>query len=236
MEALPPACAGCVMLSVFQPMCGIFSCGSAGVIRSTSPAIQPNPSVISYSRPRSASNCMPTQMPKNGRPFFGLPHQAQPSCHRPRRARAGSRQTRRRRAAQCDRRTPRRCLLPSTAARQRSRMRVTAYSKASRASASRRVASPFLIGSTRQKETSRSFNLGARCANGSSLARPTCSIPTVIWARPCPRSWSGSFVPRSSGRSPRSCADAEDSAELNSDCAGPCSMRLSARIGRRTRK
>ena len=39
-------------------------------MRSTSPAIQPSPSVTSYSRPRSARSCMPTQMPKNGRPFF----------------------------------------------------------------------------------------------------------------------------------------------------------------------
>ncbi len=38
-------------------------------MRSTSPAIQPRPSVTSYSRPRSARSCMPTQMPKNGRPL-----------------------------------------------------------------------------------------------------------------------------------------------------------------------
>ena len=57
-------------LSVFQPICGIFSCGSSGVMRSTSPAIQPSPSVTSYSRPRSAISCMPTQMPKNGRPLL----------------------------------------------------------------------------------------------------------------------------------------------------------------------
>jgi hypothetical protein len=54
--------------SVFQPMWGIFRLGSAGVMRSTSPAIQPSPSVTSYSRPRSAISCMPTQMPRNGRP------------------------------------------------------------------------------------------------------------------------------------------------------------------------
>ena len=54
--------------SVFQPMCGIFSSGSAGVILSTSPAIQPRPLVTSYSSPRSAMSCMPTQMPRNGRP------------------------------------------------------------------------------------------------------------------------------------------------------------------------
>ena len=30
--------------------------------------IQPSPSVTSYSRPRSAMSCMPTQMPRNGRP------------------------------------------------------------------------------------------------------------------------------------------------------------------------
>ena len=39
-------------------------------MRSTSPAIQPRPGVTSYSRPRSAINCMPTQMPKNGRPLL----------------------------------------------------------------------------------------------------------------------------------------------------------------------
>ncbi len=38
-------------------------------MRSTSPAIQPRPSVTSYSRPRSAISCMPTQMPRNGRPL-----------------------------------------------------------------------------------------------------------------------------------------------------------------------
>ena len=31
--------------------------------------IHPRPSVTSYSRPRSAINCMPTQMPRNGRPL-----------------------------------------------------------------------------------------------------------------------------------------------------------------------
>ena len=37
--------AACSMLSVFQPMCGIFKSGSVGVMRSTSPAIQPRPGV-----------------------------------------------------------------------------------------------------------------------------------------------------------------------------------------------
>ena len=48
--------------------CGIFRFGSAGVMRSTSPGIQPSPGVTTYSRPRSAMSCMPTQMPRNGRP------------------------------------------------------------------------------------------------------------------------------------------------------------------------
>ena len=40
-----PSSSGCglAVSSVFQPMCGIFSSGSAGVMRSTSPAIQPSP-------------------------------------------------------------------------------------------------------------------------------------------------------------------------------------------------
>ena len=50
-------------------MCGIFSAGSDGAILSTSPRIQPSPSVTTYSRPRSAMSCMPTQMPRNGRPL-----------------------------------------------------------------------------------------------------------------------------------------------------------------------
>ena len=44
--------------------------GSDGAIRSTSPDIQPRPDVTRYSRPRSAINCMPTQIPKNGFPFL----------------------------------------------------------------------------------------------------------------------------------------------------------------------
>ena len=52
----------------FQPMCGTFSARSAGSIRTTSPAIQPKPGTSSYSCPRVASICMPTQMPRKGRP------------------------------------------------------------------------------------------------------------------------------------------------------------------------
>ena len=64
-----PANSGCWRLSsiVFQPICGIFSAGSAGVISLTSPAIQPKPLVTVFSRPRSDISCMPTQMPRNGR-------------------------------------------------------------------------------------------------------------------------------------------------------------------------
>ena len=67
-----PSSSGCWRrsFSVFQPMCGIFRLGSSGVMRSTSPGIQPRPSTTSYSRPRSAISCMPTQMPRNGRPFW----------------------------------------------------------------------------------------------------------------------------------------------------------------------
>ncbi len=57
------------MSSVFQPICGIFETWVARLDldrprRGSSRA----PSVTSYSRPRSAISCMPTQMPKNGRP------------------------------------------------------------------------------------------------------------------------------------------------------------------------
>ncbi len=55
-------------VSVFQPMCGIFRLGSLGRIGATSPAIQSRPATISCSSPRVAINCMPTQMPRNGRP------------------------------------------------------------------------------------------------------------------------------------------------------------------------
>ena len=48
-------------------MCGIFRFSSRGAIFSTSPAIQLKPSVVTCSLPRVAINCMPTQMPKNGR-------------------------------------------------------------------------------------------------------------------------------------------------------------------------
>ena len=40
---------------------------SAGSMATTSPPIQPRPSTVSNSRPRSAISCMPTQMPRNGR-------------------------------------------------------------------------------------------------------------------------------------------------------------------------
>src|SRR5438105_3934528 len=50
-------------------MWGIFRFSSRGVIFSTSPAIQLKPSVVTCSLPRVAINCMPTQMPKNGRAF-----------------------------------------------------------------------------------------------------------------------------------------------------------------------
>ena len=64
-----PSNSGCgrCALSVFQPICGIFRVGSDGAIRSTSPGIQPSPGITSYSRPRSAMSCMPTQIPRNGR-------------------------------------------------------------------------------------------------------------------------------------------------------------------------
>ena len=52
---------------MFQPICGIFSAGSAGAISFTSPAIQPKPRVTVFSSPRSDISCMPTQMPRNGR-------------------------------------------------------------------------------------------------------------------------------------------------------------------------
>ena len=68
-ECRRAACAASRRSSVFQPMCGIFSAGSDGAILSTSPRIQPRPSVTTYSRPRSAISCMPTQMPRNGRPL-----------------------------------------------------------------------------------------------------------------------------------------------------------------------
>ena len=43
---------------------------SDGSIRTTSPAIQPNPSVSLYTRGLLlAINCIPTQMPRKGRPF-----------------------------------------------------------------------------------------------------------------------------------------------------------------------
>ena len=48
-------------------MCGIFRFSSRGEIFSTSPSIQSKPSVVTCSLPRVAINCMPTQMPKNGR-------------------------------------------------------------------------------------------------------------------------------------------------------------------------
>ena len=49
-------------------MCGIFRSGSRGLIAATSPPIQFKPATTSCSRPRVASNCAPTQIPRNGRP------------------------------------------------------------------------------------------------------------------------------------------------------------------------
>ena len=49
-------------------MWGIFSPGRFGEIWATSPPIQPRPATTSCSSPRVAINCMPTQMPRNGRP------------------------------------------------------------------------------------------------------------------------------------------------------------------------
>ena len=54
--------------SVFQPICGILSAGSAGSIALTSPSIQPSPGVSPCSSPRSAIKLQPTQMPRNGLP------------------------------------------------------------------------------------------------------------------------------------------------------------------------
>ncbi len=102
-----PSSSGCgrSASSVFQPMCGIFSAGSARRDPVDLAAIQPSPSVTSYSRPRSAMSCMPTQMPRNGRPLRAhafvqrLDHAGH--AHR---ARAGNRRRRRRPAARRDRR------------------------------------------------------------------------------------------------------------------------------------
>ena len=55
--------------SSFQPMCGILSAGSAGLDRAPPRRRSSRgPSTVSNSRPRSAISCMPTQMPRNGRP------------------------------------------------------------------------------------------------------------------------------------------------------------------------
>jgi hypothetical protein len=51
----------------FQPICGIFRPG-AGAIGTTSPAIQSSPWWSPCSRPTLAISCMPTQMPRKGRP------------------------------------------------------------------------------------------------------------------------------------------------------------------------
>src|SRR5262245_47313181 len=51
--------------TVFHPMCGIRSAAS----RSTVPGHSPQPSVVRpCSMPRSNSTCMPTQIPRTGRP------------------------------------------------------------------------------------------------------------------------------------------------------------------------
>ena len=48
--------------------CGGSSAPAARGSGATSPAIQSSPGTTSYSRPRVAMSCMPTQMPRNGRP------------------------------------------------------------------------------------------------------------------------------------------------------------------------
>ena len=53
---------------VFQPMCGTFSAGSEGATARTSPGMRSRPGITPCSRPRVARSCMPTQMPRNGRP------------------------------------------------------------------------------------------------------------------------------------------------------------------------
>ena len=62
------------MLALADAACSSPYAGSSARDRparsaSTSPAIQPRPGVVSYSRPRLAISCMPTQMPRNGRPL-----------------------------------------------------------------------------------------------------------------------------------------------------------------------
>ena len=47
-----------------------FQLGIVRFDRNDSPAIQPSPGVSPCSSPRSASNCMPTQMPRNGAPRY----------------------------------------------------------------------------------------------------------------------------------------------------------------------
>ena len=65
----------------------------------TSPPIQSRPGLVSYSRPRVAMSCMPTQMPRNGRPRRAPPRSAPRPCRARRRARAGNPRRRRRPAA-----------------------------------------------------------------------------------------------------------------------------------------
>ena len=67
-----PSSSGCSRWawSVFQPICGILSAGVVGLDRrSRRPGSSRAPAVVSYSRPRLAMSCMPTQMPRNGRPL-----------------------------------------------------------------------------------------------------------------------------------------------------------------------
>ena len=61
-------CAAASFESRSSPYAGSLRSGSRGSIATTSPPIQPRPSIVSNSRPRSAISCMPTQMPRNGRP------------------------------------------------------------------------------------------------------------------------------------------------------------------------
>ena len=53
---------------VFQPMCGTFSAGSEGATARTSPGMRSRPGLTPCSTPRVARSCMPTHMPRKGRP------------------------------------------------------------------------------------------------------------------------------------------------------------------------
>ena len=193
-------------------MCGIFSCGISWgdtIDLACNPA-QPV-TVTSYSRParRPAIACR-RRCRRTAGLFSDCLIKRSRHAMRPRRARAGSRRTRRRRAAQCDRRTPRALYsLPSTAARQRSRMRVAALLESL---PRQRVATGSFAFSHRfhaaERDQSVFWSGSSVCANGSSLAQAGLlnthgylGTPVFQDHRPDRSS------PRSSGRSPRSCAD-----------------------------